>query len=370
MLATIGLGQAGGNIANLFAEKGVPSLAINYSSKDLETCSHIEHKLKLIGSEGVGKQREEAVRLFHNNYESAITFAKEHLSQPSIEVILVIFSTAGGSGSGISSILSELLINEMPEKTFVICPILPTVSECITAQLNTLDTLTSLSDLDACIVPLDNSKCVLKEGVGRSYKSINEAFVYTILTIFNYTEMHSVNGNFDSRDLRTLLSTKGFISIGECDISQITNEGIQLNEETVVNKIQQSHADSIFTSPSYDQIIRTGLICDVQESLMRYINVSSVLGQFSNQPLDVFEGYHHNEKGRVILIYTGLTFNNNRLSQIEQLATQQIETFQSTLKSTSISVNRPTLNVTNSLSKNKKAISDILNKHKKNTIQK
>ena len=368
MLATIGLGQAGGNIANLFSERGVPSLAINYSSKDLETCSHIEHKLKLIGSEGVGKQREEAVRLFHNNYESAIAFVKEHLSQPSIEVILIIFSTAGGSGSGISSILSELLINEMPDKTFVICPILPTVSECITAQLNTLDTLTSLSDLDACIVPLDNSKCTLKDGIGKSYKSVNESFANSILTIFNYTNMHSVNGNFDSRDLRTLLSTKGFVSIGECDISKLTNEGVQLNEEKVTAQIQQSHVTSIYTSPSHGQIIRAGLICDVQENLMRYINVSSILNQFSNQPLDVFEGYHHEQKGRVMSIYTGLTFNQARLNEIEQLATQQIETFQSTLKSTSITVNRPTLNGANSLTKNKKAISDILNKHKKNTI--
>ena len=93
MIAVIGLGQAGGNIANLFAEKGVLSAAINYSSKDLETCNQVPHKLKLHGSEGVGKQREEAIRLLHNNHESVLLFIKEHFSNLSIEAILIVFST-------------------------------------------------------------------------------------------------------------------------------------------------------------------------------------------------------------------------------------------------------------------------------------
>ena len=42
MIGVIGLGQAGGNIANLFAEKGVPSIVMNYSSKDIETCTSEE----------------------------------------------------------------------------------------------------------------------------------------------------------------------------------------------------------------------------------------------------------------------------------------------------------------------------------------
>lgn len=370
MIGVIGLGQAGGNIANLFAEREIVSAAINYSTKDLETCNFIEHKLKLIGSEGVGKQREEAIRLFHNNYETAVSFIKEHFSAPSTELIFIIFSAGGGSGSGIASLLSELLINEMDDKTFVICPILPVESECITAHLNTLDTLTSLSELEACILPIDNEKGMLNEGRGKSYKLVNETFVDSILSLINYTEKHSVNGNFDSKDLITLLSTQGFGSFGEVDISKLDCNGISLTDNNIAELIQGSQLKSILTNPSYDQVVRACLIYEGQESLLRYINVPMVMSQFRNQPLDIFEGYYEGEKGRVITIFTGLKFNAERLSKIEQLATNQITSFQDAHKSTVISVNRPTISVTKDKSKSKKALSDILNKHKRSNILK
>lgn len=368
MIGVIGLGQAGGNVANIFAERGIQTAAINYSSKDLETCNHIENKLKLIGSEGVGKQREEAIRLFHNNYESALIFIKEHFSQPSVELIFIVFSAAGGSGSGIASILSELLLNEMQEKTFIICPIIPTVSECITAQLNTLDTLTSLSELEACIIPLDNEKGMFNGAKDKSYHFINQTFVDTILTIADYTNMHSITGNFDARDLCTLLSTTGFCSIGQCDISHLKNEDISVNIEAVSKKVRTSHFESIFTSPSLEQIVRSGLIFDGQESLMYCVDVDKIHNQFPNQPLDVFEGYYTEEKGRVISIYCGLKFNSTRLNQIEKLATERIESFQNTHQSTSISIKRPTIKSPVMSSKPKKSLSDILNKHKKTNI--
>lgn len=364
MLGVIGLGQAGGNIANLFAERGVPSIVINYSSKDLDTCDSVEHKLKLRGSEGVGKQREEAIRLFHSNYEQSLLFVKEHLSSPSIEAILIIFSAAGGSGSGIASILPELLMHDMTDKTVILCPILPTSQECITAQLNTMDTLSTLSDLNACIVPLDNQKGIQKEGRNKSFQYMNETFVNQFVSIVEYTEKHSSTGNFDSRDFLTLFSTPGFCSIGEVDLSVIKSDGLHLTDEGITERIQKSHLNSICTNPSFEQVVRMGLIFDGQESLMRHISVSKITSEFANQPLDSFEGYYHSGEGRVISIYTGLTFNPDRLNQIQTQAEKNIQSFNNAHKSTSITVNRPSINIPSTKPKTKTTLSDILSKHK------
>lgn len=57
MYGFLGVGQAGGNIANHAAKIGYRSIAINYSQRDLESLDQIEQKLKLVGSEGVGKKR-------------------------------------------------------------------------------------------------------------------------------------------------------------------------------------------------------------------------------------------------------------------------------------------------------------------------
>ena len=364
MIGVIGLGQAGGNIANLFAEKGVPSIVMNYSSKDIETCTSVEHKLKLQGSEGVGKQRNEAIRLFNNNYEKSILFAKEHLSSPSIECILIVFSAAGGSGSGIASILPELLMHEMDDKTFILCPIIPAPYECVTAQLNTLDTLSLLSDLEACIVPIDNQKCIHN----KSFTKVNETFVNLVLSIVDYTTKHSTIGNFDSKDFLTLFNTKGFCSIGEVDLSLI-KEGVQLTEKGMSEQIQKSH-DSVFVQPCYEQIVRAGVIYEGQESFIRYISANEITSQFSNQPIDTFEGYYPGDKGRVISIYTGMKINPDRLNQIQQSAEKNIESFNQAHQSTSFQVNRPTLNMSPNKPKVKGSLSDILAKHKNMTIPK
>ena len=364
MIGVIGLGQAGGNIANLFAEKGVPSLVINYSSKDLETCTSVEHKLKLQGSEGVGKQRDLAISLFHNNYEQSILFAKEHLSPPSIECILITFSAAGGSGSGIASILPELLMNEMPDKTFILCPILPGSYECVTAQLNTMDTLSTLSDLNVCIIPVDNQNCIQTEGRNKSFQHVNETFVNLIMDIVGYTTKHSTIGNFDSRDFLTLFNTEGFCSIGDIDLSVIKENGVQLSDNEITEKIQQSH-NSIFTTPSYDQIVRAGVIYDGQDSFIRYISANIITSKFSNQPIDTFEGYYQSEKGRVVTIFTGLKFNPERLAQIQSSASKNIESFNKSHQGTSIQFDRPSINVPSNKPKAKKSLTAILAKHKK-----
>ncbi|NGY80318.1 hypothetical protein F6Y02_39730 (plasmid) [Bacillus megaterium] len=55
MIGIVGIGAAGGNIADLAFENGINAVALNFSERDLESLDFVEERLMLIGSEGVGK---------------------------------------------------------------------------------------------------------------------------------------------------------------------------------------------------------------------------------------------------------------------------------------------------------------------------
>jgi cell division GTPase FtsZ len=365
MFACIGLGQCGSQIADLFSQNGYLSGIINSSQKDLDTCIHIEShlKLRLHGSEGVGRDRNLAVSLMQNNWEIVVSYIKDNFSQPSVQLIFITFSTAGGTGSGISPLFLEILANELGDKTIVAVPILPSLSEPIANQINTLECLKQLSELNICILPIDNEQVKI-EGKNELYKRVNQTFYNIIDSIIEHTDKQSHNGNLDQKDLLTLFKTSGFSTLAYTNITN-QNDGIQLSKESVTDAIKHSWQKSIFTKPSYTKIIRFGLIFNGQEGLMTFINQQNILNDFKNPTLDSFEGYYHENKGDVYTILTGLEFNTERLKQIEYKTISESESLSNILSSGhGISYKSSNLQI-RPKQKDKKALSSILSKYQK-----
>jgi tubulin-like protein CetZ len=365
MLACIGLGQCGGSIVNQFAKNGYLSGVINSSQKDLDTCNHIEDhlKLRLYGSEGVGRDRELALTLIRNNWETVVSYLKENFSQPSTKLIFVAFSTAGGTGSGINSLFLELLSDVLEDKIIVAVPVLPSLSESIVSQLNTLECLRELSELDICILPVDNEQ-VKMDGKNELYKKVNNTFYQLVDSILKHTNKHSIDGNLDEKDLLTILKTPGFAAMSHVDISN-QNEGIQLSKDSISNSIKQSWHQSIFPKPSLSKIVRFGLIFNGQEGFMSSIDIPNVLTEFQNSPLDIMEGYYHESKGDIYTILTGLEFNTDRLKQIEYKTTAESEGLKNALTSSHSISYKPSILQIKPKQKDRKGLSSILSKYQK-----
>lgn len=324
MIGTIALGQCGGNIGDLFVEFDFPTVAINFSQSDLDSLENVENKMKLWGSEGCGKDRMLASQLMKNNWENTIDFIKQNFSSPSIEVLLVVYSTGGGSGSGLSSILLELLSTEMPDKVLVACPILPDLSESIINQANSLQALNELQQLDICVLPIDNEKVKSQNhitGKNRLYQIVNQKFVKLIYDLVSYTDKHSKHGVLDKKDLLQIFKTKGIGIIAETNLTSISNGNIlDLSHQGFADKINESWENSIFTPIEYNSVMRAGVIFDGQESFMEYINHNLTFNIFKKgMPLDLFESYYSEQKGKVLSILTGLQWCNSRIKQIEEL---------------------------------------------------
>ena len=331
MFGFVGVGQGGSQIADEMRKLEFPAIAINYSQCDLNSLEYIEKRLCFLGSDGVGKQRSIAIELMKDNWESAVSFIKQNLSQPSVEVIFIIFSTAGGSGSGISPLLLEIMTNEMPDKVFVACPILPDIRETLVNQANALSTFDELSKLDNCILPIDNQKAFKFSKMmpkNKIYSTINTSFANSLSEIHKYTEMYSKNGNLDKNDLRQILNTKGIASIGTAVFADPIDSLLEISQDNFSNTIYKSWENNIFVNIEFDQIMRAGVIFDGQESLMQYLDYDLIFSKFNNPVLDMFEGNYHTKYGTVTTVLSGLSWCSTRLAQIEHLVKQNEQVLQ------------------------------------------
>ncbi|MGG3890351.1 cell division protein FtsZ [Metabacillus fastidiosus] len=325
MIGICGIGAAGNNIADLAAEKGFHSVGLNYSQSDLNSLQHVNDTLLLLGSEGTGKQRELATQLMRDNWESTVEFIRRNMSKPSIDVVMIVFSTGGGSGSGISPLLIDILTEQISDKTIVAVPILPSENETLVSQVNTINALQELSELDVCVLPIDNQTIVnsYSQTIPKNilYKEINEKFINLIQTLVSYTEKSSKNGILDQNDLRQLFSTNGIMSISSTNLLDVSNTDI--SAEHFTNKIHQSWKKSIFTPIQYENIIRAGVIFDGNESLMEFIRYDKLFDKFGNFPLDLFEGNYTQDGLKVISILSGLSWINDRTKRIDEIIEEQ-----------------------------------------------
>ncbi|WEG18524.1 hypothetical protein PQ478_08580 [Alkalihalophilus pseudofirmus] len=326
MYGFIGLGQAGSSICNIASKMNFPSVAINYSEKDLLSCVNIEeeNKLCLIGSEGVGKDRQQAIKLMNTNWERVTSFIEEKFSHPSIEIIFIVYSTGGGSGSGISSLVIDLLQNKM-NKVFVACPILPSLNEVATSQLNTIEAMSDLSGLDIAVLSIDNEKGNATDK-GETYQKINYRFINQLNQLLHYTEQESTISNLDKRDLLTLFSTQGLINISELNLVDL-NHSVVENEKWVNQALIKSWDDQIYITPEKKRLIRMGLIVDCHSSVLKSLELQQLYNQFeSGEPLALYEGYYETGQNKILTILTGLSWCEARIRKIEErIQTQEVK---------------------------------------------
>jgi len=317
MLSIIGLGQAGSNIASEAGRLGYLSGAINFSQKDLDAVE-VKHKLRLLGSEGVGKNRNEAIHLFQDQWETAVNFIRDNFSNS--KIIAFAFSSSGGSGSGIAPILLDMVINLMPDKTFIALVVVPEENEAQSSQINCLSTFEELSNLDVAVFPIDNQQIRNQNptiGKSKLYELSNQETASLICKVAEYTNKHSKNGNFDEKDLITVLRTKGIATIAETSLST-SLQSINLTPEGVADRVFHSWQTSVFSQLSSGKVEKAAIIFDGQESLMDFVRTNAFFTTFQTPPTDVFEGYYHEHTGKVITILTGLTWSFERLKDIEK----------------------------------------------------
>lgn len=287
----VAVGQAGGNVGFLLEKAGYSVLYLNTSQEDLETLKEAKYKHHIAGGEGCNKDRMKAKQLIMDDFEVINRKISDSLS---CEMIYVIFSSGGGTGSGAGPMLSDLLVNAYldTEVSIGVITILPALSESIKANLNCYECFSELAEIEGLgsIIALDNNRM--------EKMALNQKFAKTFTSFLEIPQKHkSERGNIDKAEILETLRASGMLQITDIPVQQAKNTSV----------ISES--------------FRRGIYADLEDDgIVKYITIS-VSGSLDMEqlqkdigiPIDIFQTY--NQKSTICCL-SGLSFPDKRLNLV------------------------------------------------------
>ena len=289
----IGLGNAGCKITNEFQKLGYKTLLVNGSIQDLKILGNAANVHLLKGYDGFGGDRSRAMDCLSSNMEFV-----ETLRNINSEIIYLIFSTGGSTGSSLGTLCAELLLEEDENRIVCCVPVLPNKEEPYVKHKNTFQCvkeIENLTELSSCIF-IDNNKY-------SDLSKINSAFV-NLLNTFLTDSSYSNKNNFDSSERIEMIKDKGAMIL-----SKLCTE--KLNDKLIPSLTY----DNIFAPLQNDHVVgNIGII----NSTDRGVDVSALIGELG-KPSNLYEGY--NAKNTLTVV-SGLTFPIDHIVELGTKAKQ------------------------------------------------
>jgi cell division GTPase FtsZ len=315
----LGLGQVGGLFVQEAKTIGYPVLAINTASIDLSLLHLLEakEKLHLHGYEGAGKDRSIASDAFLVHADEIGALLKETFKNS--QVIFTAFALGGGSGSGMSALVIEILTKWFPDK--IICPIafLPEQAESVRAKMNALEAFSEVSENEdiGAMFFVDNQK-VLDLYHGHTLKERHRLARQELLQLLHElnqkTTQESLLGNVDAMDLLTVLSERGACMVSEIILDQQTMELPSLLNE----KVQRSWEISVFAAREGSQIAKAAIIFDIPDAWTVQFSVDQAMF-LEKKPLETFTGiYPVGKTPRSLMMISGMSYPLQTMKRFEE----------------------------------------------------
>lgn len=335
----IGLGNTGNQVAALAKEKlGIPVVAINSSEKDLETVPNNIPK-KLISdkdglSAGAGKDRNLAKSYLKDSITNLLKDQEMIDMISPLDVVFVVSSTGGGTGSGTAPLLANILEATFADTKVIMIGVLPVNNEALSAHVNTLEYLNELYKVmeNQTYMLYDNDKC---SGMP-SYKlleKVNNEIVKDIDVLrctYNFTtKLDSI----DDRDAKRLISFPGRIVISRVeDFKEKDTDNMSIEDMLIDNIKKNCHVDA----QRDKKIMASGIITNLSQVLTEeFDNNIPKVRDFTGDPIHAFNHIYVNDDRKmpnnVYLIMSGLTPVNDKINLISDRI-EEIEARQKTLE--------------------------------------
>ena len=335
----IAVGQAGSNIGTLFEKVGHTVLYINTSQEDLATLTDAKHTYHIKGGEGCGKDRDKAKDLIIEDFTEILGQIQRIIQE---EYIFIIFSSGGGTGSGSSPMLIDLLVQNTDKKVGAIT-ILPSQSESFKTAVNAYECFKELEEVKniGSTFILDNNKA--------DKFSINKDFVSLFTSFIEIPKYHSSKGNIDITEIKELLSTRGATIISR-----------MLKNSSDTSRLIKSFKENIFAPMETDRVIKyLGLSASTR------IDIDAVIKEVG-MCLDMFQG---SNLEHTICILAGLTFPYSALQKIKEKVDNNRDIINKSLSATHETKLSDGINfLSNTKAKNKPekaSINDIFSKYRR-----
>ena len=321
-IAFVAVGQAGGNIGQLFEQKGYNVLYINTSQEDLDTLEKAKFKYHIPNGEGCNKDRRKAKQLVIDDFDQ---IAAEIETKIKSELIFVIFASGGGTGSGAGPMLADLLIDD--GKTIGAMTIIPNPEESVKSHMNSYECfseLTQIPGLASCFI-LDNSNGDKLE--------LNSRFVEDFCSFLDIPEKHkSVKGNIDKAEIIETLKAHGMAVVTR-QKAQESAEVIKAIHNTPFAPIEGDRAVKYITA-SLSGNVR---MADLEKDL--------------GTPIDTFQTF--NDENTICCV-SGLNYPQARLDIVYNKVSENKEAIKKNLAATHESTMKKDVNFLDDLEPEKK----------------
>lgn len=301
-ISFVAVGQAGGNIGRLFEQEGYPVLYINTSKEDLDTLKDIKFRYHITGGEGCNKDRNKAKQLLMEDYDQ---IAAEIDTKIEAELIIVLFASGGGTGSGAGPMLIDLLLDD--GHAVGAATIIPAANESIKSNINAYECFTELTALDkmgACFI-LDNKK-------GEKL-DLNRKFTQSLCTFLELPEKHrDVSGIVDKAEAMETLKAHGMAIALSMPAKESTG-------------VLHAFKENIYAELEADRVVKYIAVSLAEETNME--DIVKVIGM----PVDIFQTSNNNE---TICCLSGLSYPQARLEEIYRCVQKNQETVKRNLAAT------------------------------------
>jgi len=210
----IGVGAGGGNTAHLLTSAEYATAALNTTQSDMKDIN-VHVKLAIKGIDGSGKDPNFSSSEFKR-------VGKEILAEKSLQqvlnndIIFVIGTGGGGTGTVVSIMVAGFLKNEFPNKTIILVGLLGSIKEDRQEQRNMrafLSNLETKAKVAGCPYMLfDNNRVKNKMG-DDIYTEVNQEAANAIRLVAKEYFVENARSNIDGRDYARLTSFGGLMSV-------------------------------------------------------------------------------------------------------------------------------------------------------------
>lgn len=328
-IATIGIGNAGNQVSELaMSLYNIPGIAINSSQKDLQTIKKVP-KLVMGDNKGAGKNRDEAKRFVKLHAQALLQQEKiiNHIEEN--DLIFVISSIGGGTGSGMAPILTDILSRKFPNKKFVLIEIYPPLAESIAAQQNSIDYLKEVKSFlpNVAYLAYDNNR---KSDLTTSemMRSVNEEIVEALIVFRGDYLYPTPYNSIDEKDMMRFFETPGRMAVYILDDIKEKDFDNKSLEDALIDVIKNK---SVNVELDRDKIVkRLGVIANLNPNLNKLFNTNILkVKDLIGEPVESYEHMYvtesKEETNRLILIVSGLSVPDDRLTKLKQRIEEGME---------------------------------------------
>ena len=315
-IAVLGIGNAGNQVANLSKTNNIDTFCVNTSERDLDTIDQGIPVFLFGNSEGAGKDRTVAKNYVKSQYSALLNNEIFDSFITDKDIVFIVSSTGGGTGSGVSIILADILSRVYQNKVFINIGILPMLSESIGAQRNTLEFFKELKNLNKSYMLYDNNK-YKNLSVNECMKKVNSEIIDMMKYIRGDYSYQSSYGMIDDADMYKILTVPGMINVSAFENFMEKDMEDNVALDAYMTKIIRTNATCTLDT---DRIIkRMGVITNISKELTKYYDASfKAFKENIGEPVEIFEHYFvstENEiPNRYCVILSGLSIPDDRIN--------------------------------------------------------